>query len=108
MPYIFDLTVKDNLWKDTLIFMVLLTIFILIITQIENIFMVRNNWDRMRCRPEVMAFAWLYGKNTANNLEYCLENAGKQVKMSNIVDPAKEYVDKLNGKVNNEIDSANC
>lgn len=100
MPYIFDLTVKDNLWKDTFIFIVLLTIFILLITQIEKIFMVRNNWDRMRCRPEVMMFSWLYGKNTADTMEYCLENAGKQVKMSNIVNPTKEYIQSLNDKTN--------
>jgi hypothetical protein len=105
MPYIFDLTVKDNLWKDSFVFIALFSIFLLIITQIENVFKVRNNWDRMRCRPEVMAFAWLYGKNTADNMEYCLENAGKQVKQSNIVQPAKEYVDKLKSKINTEIDS---
>ena len=100
MPYIFDLTVKDNLWKDSFVFIALFSIFILIITQIENIFKVRNNWDRMRCRPEVMAFSWLYGKNTADNMEYCLENAGKQVKMSNIVNPTKEYIQSLNDKTN--------
>jgi len=105
MPYIFDLTVKDNLWKDSFVFIALFSIFVLIINQIENVFKVQNNWDRMRCRPEVMAFAWLYGKNTADNMEYCLENAGKQVKQSNIVQPAKEYVDKLKSKINNEIDS---
>lgn len=105
MPYIFDLTVKDNLWKDSFVFIVLFSIFIFIITQIENVFKVRNNWDRMRCRPEVMAFAWLYGKNTDDNMEYCLENAGKQVKQSNIVQPAKEYIDKLKGKINSEIGS---
>lgn len=105
MPYIFDLTVKDNLWKDSFVFIALFSIFVLIINQIENVFKVQNNWDRMRCRPEVMAFSWLYGKNTADNMEYCLENAGKQVKQSNIVQPAKEYVDKLKSKINNEIDS---
>ena len=103
MPYIFDLTVKDNLWKDSFIFMVLFTIFVFVITQIESIFMVKNNWDRMRCRPEVMAFAWLYGKNTANTMEYCLENAGKQVKQSNIVNPAKVYIQSLNDKTKVEL-----
>jgi hypothetical protein len=63
-------------------------------------FEVKNNWSRMRCRPEVMFFAWLFGKDQKDNMEYCLENAGLQVKQGNLVD-------QLNIKINTDIEKIN-
>lgn len=107
MPYIFDLTVQDNLWKDTIVFMVLFSIYMIVTKIISKQFEIKNNWDRMRCRPEVMQYAWLYGIDPNDNMEYCLENAGKQVKQSNIVNPTKEYIDKLAGKINVDLGVTN-
>ena len=100
MPYIFDLTIKDNLWKETILFMTAFTISILSIEGFGKYFEVKNNWARMRCRPEVMFFAWLFGKNQKDNMEYCLENAGLQVKQGNLVD-------QLNIKINTDIEKIN-
>ena len=72
MPYIFDLTIKDNLWKETILFMTAFTISILSIDGLAKYFEVKNNWSRMRCRPEVMFFAWFFGKDQKDNMEYCL------------------------------------
>ena len=100
MPYIFDLTIKDNLWKETILFMTAFAISILSIDGFAKYFEVKNNWSRMRCRPEVMFFAWLFGKDQKDNMEYCLENAGLQVKQGNLVD-------QLNIKINTDIEKIN-
>ncbi len=92
MPYIFDLTVNDNLWRETIIFTTLFSIFLFVTNIIATAFEVKNNWERMRCRPEVMQYAWLYGKNRNDVIEYCLENAGNQVKQSNVVDPTMQEI----------------
>lgn len=107
MPYIFDLTVKDNLWKDSIFFITLFSISLILITGLGKYLEVRNNWDRMRCRPEVMQYAWMYGKNTADNMEYCLENAGKQVKQSNIVNPLTVLINDKIKKVGDEVSKIN-
>lgn len=105
IKYIFDLSIRDNLWKDSIVAITLFSITMISITQLGKFFEVKNNWQRMRCRPEVMAFAWMYGKNTQNNMEYCLENAGLQVKQSNIVAPTVKKIETgyndLNSKINN-------
>lgn len=98
IKYIFDLTINDNLWKDTIITTTMFSITMVLISQLGHYFEVTNNWDRMRCRPEVMSFAWLYGKDTNQNMEYCLENAGIQVKQSNLVAP---IVNDINSNYNN-------
>lgn len=100
MPYIFDLTIKDNLWKETILFMTVFTISILSIDGFAKYFEVKNNWSRMRCRPEVMFFAWFFGKDQKDNMEYCLENAGLQVKQGNLVD-------QLNIKINTDFSKIN-
>lgn len=100
MPYIFDLTIKDNLWKETILFMTAFAISILSIDGFAKYFEVKNNWSRMRCRPEVMFFAWLFDKDQKDNMEYCLENAGLQVKQGNLVDP-------LIKKINTDIEKIN-
>ena len=107
MPYVFDLTVNDNLSKDGVVVMVLFTIVMMSISHIANYFEIKNNWSRMRCRPEVMLNGWMYGIDTKNNMEYCLENAGKQVKQSNIVNPVVKNMDDTKNNLNKNLAIAN-
>lgn len=103
VKYIFDLTVKDNLWKDPIIFTTLFSIMMISIASIGNFFEVKNNWSRMRCRPEVMPFAWIYGEDQHNNMEYCLENAGLQVKQSDIVAPTMTKINNINNTITKKV-----
>jgi hypothetical protein len=50
-----------------------------------------------------MLFAWFFGKDTDNNMEYCLENAGLQVKQGNLVDPLVKKIDTDVIDLNNQI-----
>lgn len=103
MSYTFDLAVKDNLWKESIIFMAIFSISLSSVFGINKYFEIKNNWSRMRCRPEVMLFAWFFGKDTDNNMEYCLENAGLQVKQGNLVDPLVKKIDSDVIDLNNQI-----
>lgn len=107
IKYIFDLTVNDNLWKDTIITTTLFSITMVLISQLGHFFEVTNNWDRMRCRPEVMSYAWLYGKNTNKNMEYCLENAGMQIKQSNLVSPIVNNINSNYNEMNKKLNATN-
>jgi len=107
IKYIFDLTTNDKLWKDTIITTTLFSITMILISQLGNYFEVTNNWDRMRCRPEVMAFAWFYGKDTNKNMEYCLENAGIQVKQGNLVAPIVNNINTNYNDINQKINAVN-
>jgi hypothetical protein len=107
IKYIFDLTVNDNLWKDTIITTTLFSITMVLISQLGHYFEVTNNWDRMRCRPEVMSYAWLYGKNTNKNMEYCLENAGMQIKQGNLVSPIVNNINSNYNEMNQKLNATN-
>lgn len=108
MSYIFNLTVKDNLWKETIIFIALFSGFLLFVNLTTKRFEVNNNWDRLRCRPEIMQYAWLYGKDQNDNMEYCLENAGIQVKQQNMVSAATAYVDNTKVQTDTTIRQTNA
>ncbi len=106
MAYLLNLTVEDNTYYYSIVMAIIFALAFIIITFIGNYFQVKNNWSRMRCRPEVMMFSWLYGIDANNNMEYCLENAGKQMKQGNIVDPViTEMVDTKNA-LNNKMSEA--
>ena len=107
IKYIFDLTVNDNLWKDTIITTTMFSITMVLISQLGHYFEVTNNWDRMRCRPEVMSYAWLYGKDSNKNMEYCLENAGIQVKQSNLVSPIVNNINSNYNEMNQKLNATN-
>lgn len=97
MAYLLNLTVNDNTYYYSIVMTTIFIISFIFVTFVGNYFQVKNNWSRMRCRPEVMMFSWLYGIDADNNMEYCLENAGKQMKQGNIVDPViTEMVDTKN------------
>jgi hypothetical protein len=78
-----------------------------VITYIANYFEIKNNWSRMRCRPEVMLNSWMYGIDTDDNMEYCLENAGKQMKQGEIVGPVVKNMDDSKNQLNRKISKAN-
>jgi hypothetical protein len=105
MTYIFELTVQDNLWKETIVCITLFSVFILSVILISKRFEVQNNWTRMRCRPEVMQYAWLYGKDKTSNMEYCLENAGKQFKGQDIVAATTKFIIDENIKTNADLNA---
>lgn len=106
MAYLLNLTVEDNTYYYSIVVAIIFTLAFIIITFVGEYFQVKNNWSRMRCRPEVMMFSWLYGIDANNNMEYCLENAGKQMKQGNIVDPViAEMVDTKN-VLNNKMSEA--
>lgn len=46
-----------------------------IVTNMEDI---KQNWDKYRCRPDVMMMASLYGKDAVQNLQFCLKNGFDQ------------------------------
>ena len=97
MAYLLNLTVNDNTYYYSIVMTTIFALSIIFVSYVGNYFQVKNNWSRMRCRPEVMMFSWLYGIDSDNNMEYCLENAGKQMKQGNIVDPViTEMVDTKN------------
>ena len=107
MPYILDLTVNDNLWKDSVVVLIAFGMTMQVIAYIANYFEIKNNWSRMRCRPEVMLNAWMYGINSDDNMEYCLENAGKQTKQSNIINPVLKNMDDTKNDLNHKLLKAN-
>ena len=107
MPYILDLTVNDNQLKDSVVVLIVFSIIMQVITYIANYFEIKNNWSRMRCRPEVMLNSWMYGIDTDDNMEYCLENAGKQMKQGQIVGPVVKNMDDTKNQLNRKISKAN-
>jgi hypothetical protein len=107
MPYILDLTVNDNQLKDSVVVLIVFSIIMQVITYIANYFEIKNNWSRMRCRPEVMLNSWMYGIDTDDNMEYCLENAGKQMKQGEIVGPVVKNMDDTKNQLNRKISKAN-
>ena len=35
---------------------------------------IKKNWPKYRCKPQYMALAPIFGKNTAENFDYCMKN----------------------------------
>lgn len=107
MAYALELTVQDNTYYYSIVLSLIFVFTFIVVTYVGNYFQVKNNWSRMRCRPEVMLFSWLYGIDANNNMEYCLENAGKQLKQGNIVDPVITEMVKTKNELNEKLASAN-
>ena len=43
-------------------------------TKMADMEEVKNNWDKYRCRPDVMLMADYYGHNSGDNMEFCLKS----------------------------------
>ena len=94
-------TINDFLYRDGMYVIVIWGIGVYAIQHIAKYIHVRKNWDRMRCRPEVMQSAWMFGKNQQDNMEYCLENAGKQIIDNNFVAPITKNMGDIRNELNN-------
>jgi hypothetical protein len=35
---------------------------------------IRDNWDKYKCNPGIIPFAWLFGKNVSSNMNECISN----------------------------------
>lgn len=93
--------IKDSIYRDSMYVMVIWGIGVYAIQHIAKYIHVRKNWDRMRCRPEIMQSAWMFGKNKDDNMEYCLENAGKQIIDNNFVAPITKNIGDIRNELNN-------
>lgn len=60
-----------------IIILILLTF--LLVKMFSEIRKIQNNWDEYRCKPTVMPFAGLFGKNAEENFQYCLANSQKDL-----------------------------
>jgi hypothetical protein len=98
-----EILINDNLSRDGIYVIVFCGLAIYGVQHIAHILHVKKNWDRMRCRPEVMGSAWMYGKDDNDNMEYCLENAGKQIVNNDFVSPIQKRVEDINAKFQQKI-----
>ena len=57
-----------------IIISVLGIIIVGIVLSVSAISEVKKNWTKYRCRPQYMALAPIFGKDTAENFNYCLQN----------------------------------
>lgn len=42
------------------------------LSKIKNVQDIKKNWETVRCRPDVLFFASIYGHDTAENIQFCL------------------------------------
>jgi len=52
---------------------------------------IKNNWEKYRCRPDVMIMADIYGHNATQNLEFCLKN-GFDERAQSAIAPFYKYL----------------
>jgi len=55
---------------------------------------IKDNWEKYRCRPDVMFMADYYGHNSMENLEYCLKS-GFDKRAGSVVAPFYTYLGKF-------------
>jgi len=55
---------------------------------------VKDNWEKYRCRPDVMIMADYYGHNSADNLNFCLKN-GFDKRAKEAIGPFYSYLGKF-------------
>ena len=65
---------------------------------------VQDNWSLYRCNPLVIPFAGLFGKDTASNFIYCIQNT-QQSYMSELLEPIY-YSMSIMGNIGDELTSA--
>lgn len=82
-------------------FLIITAIFIITLTgssQLMNIKEVQDNWEKYRCRPDVIMTASMYGHGTSENFNFCIGSAFEQ-RAKAIVGPffvyLKEFVEIL-------------
>jgi hypothetical protein len=82
-------------------FLIITAIFIFILSsfsQVLSIKEVQDNWEKYRCRPDIILSASIYGYNTSDNFNFCISNLFEQ-RAKAIIGPffvyLKEFVDIL-------------
>lgn len=55
---------------------------------------VKNNWEKYRCRPDVMIMADYYGHDSSDNLNFCLKN-GFDKRAKEAIGPFYSYLGKF-------------
>jgi len=55
---------------------------------------VKNNWEKYRCRPDVMIMADYYGHDTSDNFNFCLKN-GFDKRAKEAIGPFYSYLGKF-------------
>jgi hypothetical protein len=82
-------------------FIIMTLIFVGVIVGVSkmvDIEEVKKNWNKYRCRPDVMLMAGLYGHNAGDNLQFCLKN-GFDEQAQQLIGPfyvyLKQFVDIL-------------
>ena len=93
--------INDSIYRDGMYVIVIWGIGVYAIQHIAKYIHVRKNWQRMRCRPEIMQSAWMFGKDHDDNMEYCLENAGKQIIDHNFIAPITKNMGDIRNEFNN-------
>lgn len=63
-------------------------------SKIIDIQKVKDNWEKYRCRPDVMLMANYYGHDSVENLEYCLKN-GFDKRAMEAISPFYTYLGKF-------------
>ena len=53
---------------------VLGVIFAGLLALVSGLAEIQKNWPKYRCKPQYMALAPVFGKNTAENFDYCMKN----------------------------------
>lgn len=67
---------------------------------------VKNNWDKYRCRPDVMLMADYYGHNSSDNMEFCLKS-GFDFRSAGAVLPFYSYLKSFVDVLMNMLSSLN-
>ena len=74
----------------TLIFIISLVGF----SKILDVKVVKENWEKYRCRPDVMIMADYYGHDSSDNLNFCLKN-GFDKRAKEAIGPFYSYLGKF-------------
>jgi hypothetical protein len=63
-------------------------------SKIIDVETVKNNWEKYRCRPDVMLMADYYGHDSTENMEFCLKN-GFDKRAKEAIGPFYTYLGKF-------------
>jgi hypothetical protein len=64
------------------------------LSKMSDLDKVKNEWDKYRCRPDVMVMADYYGHDSTENLEFCLKS-GFDKRARDAIGPFYTYLEKF-------------
>lgn len=67
---------------------------------------IKNNWSEYRCQPHIMPFAGIFGENTNDNFQFCLQQI-IQKQTAGVTAPFAHGMFGFTGVLTNLMDSAN-